>query len=195
MGRRKGPALTLEAVVDAAIEVVSSQGADALGVSKVAAVLGIRPPSIYNHVGPGDALARAVVLRANRLYLSTLKDAVRGVVAPTDQLEVLAETTRRWAHDNEGLYTLMSRVRPQNDHPEFASLLRDLLDIFSRPLAQLGVAREDEIHAIRALRAAIHGFVLLETQQQFQLSDDPNASFDWLVRSVLSGATSSHPRP
>lgn len=187
MGRRKGPALTREDVVSAALRCVQADGPDALGVSAVARELGIKPPSVYNHVGKGDALAWAVVVEGNRRLLALLATAVDGQADPREQLRILAGTTRRWALDNAGLYGLMARVPPKNDDPEFRPLLDRMLHLFGEPLGQLGVAPADRVHAIRSLRAAMHGFVLLESSGQFQLSDRPDASYRWLVESVLRG--------
>ncbi|MEM6930340.1 MAG: TetR-like C-terminal domain-containing protein [Myxococcota bacterium] len=179
--------MTRAQVVQAAVEVVRSEGADALGVSKVAGALGIKPPSLYNHIGSGSALARAVVLEANRGLVESLKAAVRGVHDPGDQLSALAEATRAWALANGGLYTLMARVEPDNDHPDNIPVYRDLLDLFARPLGQLGVGDDDIIHAIRGVRASIHGFVLLESTGQFQLEVDRQRSYRWLVDTVIAG--------
>lgn len=174
-------------MVAAALVLVQAEGADALGISRVASELGIKPPSIYNHVGKGDALARAVVIEGNRRMSQVLEDAVRGVIDPREQLRTLGAAIRRWAKDNGGLYTLMSRVEPDNEHPEFAPVLRSMLDLFARPLGQLGVTGPDTIHAIRSLRAAVHGFVLLESSGQFKLSEDPEQSYRWLVDALLRG--------
>ncbi|MEZ4316987.1 MAG: WHG domain-containing protein [Myxococcota bacterium] len=187
MGRRKGPALTRSQVVDAAIEVVRSEGADALGVTRVAKALGIQPPSLYAHVGKGDDLARAVALEGSRQVLEGFKDAVRGVVEPRAQLRALATTHRRWATANAGLYVLMSRVEPRNDDPLQGPVIRETLDLFARPLLQLGVADDDLVHAIRGIRAAVHGFVLLESTGQFQLDAVRDASFQWMVDALLAG--------
>ena len=188
MGRRKGQSITRDQVVDVALALVRTEGADALVLSRVARELGIKPPSIYAHVGRGDALARAVVLRANRELLEAFKTAVRTVEAPDAQLRALAHATRRWARENGGLYVLMARVEPDNDHPDFTPIVRDLLDLFSRPLRRLGVPDDAQVHAIRSLRSAVHGFVLLESSGQFQMRDAPDESFDWLVEMVIRGA-------
>lgn len=188
MARRPGPSLNKQQVVEAAIALVEAEGPDALGVSRVARALGIKPPSIYNHVGKGDALARAMVIEANRRLLAHLKMTSRRVVAPRDQLVVLAVGLRDWAGANPGLYALTARVTPDNDHPEFAPVMRELIDLFTRPLRQLGVPEDETLHAIRGLRAALHGFVLLENSGQFALATDPAASFTWLVDAILAGA-------
>ena len=187
MARRRGKSLDRQQVVEAAIACVEADGPDALGVSRVARELGIKPPSIYNHVGKGDALARAVVIEANRRVLAVLKDAVRGVVDPREQVLTIAMTLRRWVRENPGLYAVTARVVPDNEHPEFKPVLQDMLDLMGRPLAQLGVASEDSIHAIRGLRAAMHGFLLLENSGQFALAVDSGESFRWLIGSILDG--------
>lgn len=192
MARKRGPSLTRDQVVEAATALVRAEGADALGVSRVAGALGIKPPSLYNHIGSGDALARAVVLEANHDLVGALKHAVRGVHDPREQLRALAHAIREWARENGGLYTLMARVEPDNDDPRFVPLLRDLLDLFARPLGQLGVPEDDVIHAIRGIRASIHGFVLLEASGQFQLQVDSQESFRWLVDTMVMGV-SMHP--
>jgi AcrR family transcriptional regulator len=191
MGRRKGSSLTREQVVDAAVAIVRAEGAVALGVSRVARELGIKPPSIYNHVGPGDALARAVVLAANIQLLEVLKASVRGVIGARDQLRTLAFALRRWALDNGGLYTLMARVEPDMDDPVYAPMVRDMLDLFARPLGQLGVPPEEVVHAIRSLRAGVHGFVLLESSGQFQLKEDPEVSYGWMIEAMIRGVHGS----
>lgn len=174
-------------MVAAAVALVQAEGADALGVSRVARELGIKPPSIYNHVGPGDALGWAVVIEGNRMLLDALKQAVRGVYEPREQLRTLALATREWALGNAGLYALMARIEPDNDDPAFASVMRDVIDLFARPFGQLGVVGDDAIHGIRSLRAAMHGFVLLETSGQFQLAQDAEVSYRWLVEAVIRG--------
>ena len=187
MGRRKGPSLTTKKVVHAAIEVLAAEGADALGITRVAAELGIKPASMYNHVASGDALARAVLVEGNSMVLEVLKDAVRGVVDPHAQLSAIARALRVWALEHRGLYTHMSRVKPDNDAPEFARIAQELLDLFMRPLGQLGVAPDAQVHAIRGLRAATHGFITLETQAQFQMRDDVDESFTLLIDTLIRG--------
>jgi len=188
MGRRKGPSLTREQVVAAAVGIVRAEGADALGVSRVAVELRIKPPSVYNHVSPGNALAQAVVTAANAQLLEVLKASVRGVLGAEDQLRALGLATRRWALANAGLYALMARVEPDMDDPVYAPMIQDMLDLFARPFGQLGVPADGVVHAVRSLRAGVHGFVLLKASGQLQLKEDPEASYGWLIEAMIRGA-------
>lgn len=187
MGRRKGLALTRQDVVLAGVEVVRSEGEDALGVSRVARQLGIKPPSIYNHVGSGDALAVAVAIHAYRECLGVLEVSVQEVVEPRERLLTLAHTVRRWSIENPGLYRLMYRFEPDHADPEYLAAASSVLDLFGQPMAEIGVGTESLIHALRSLRSAIHGFLLLETTGQFQLSQDRADSFDWMIRALIRG--------
>ncbi|MEX1368244.1 MAG: TetR-like C-terminal domain-containing protein [Nannocystaceae bacterium] len=187
MGRRKGPALTREQVIEAGVACVRAHGADALGVARVARILGIQPPSIYNHIGKGDALARGVVIEANRQLLAALTKAAVDVEDPAQRLRLLARALRSWVLGNANLYALMARVEPDNDHPEFAPVIEAMLELFGRPLEQLGVGDDEIIHALRSLRSMMHGFVLLETTRQFQYEQVPAESFEWAVEMFLRG--------
>jgi AcrR family transcriptional regulator len=187
VGRRKGVSLAKADVVAAALEVVQAEGADALGISRVARELGIKPPSLYNHVRSGNELAWLVVLDANASLVAWLSAAVSAVDDPREQLRALAFGVRRWAKDNAGLYALMDRVKPDNEAPDAKPVLQELLGLFRRPLEQLGVPDGELVHAMRSLRSAVHGFVLLEASGQFQLADDPEESFAWLVQTWVQG--------
>ncbi len=177
-------------MLEAAVGIAQEQGPDAVGISSVARALGIRPASMYNHVASGEALARRVVEEGTRRLVEALKSAVRGVVEPKEQLRRLAHGVRDWALANGGLYRLMARVQPDHGDDDVPPVARDLLDLFDRPLGQLGVAEDHRVHGIRSLRAAIHGFVLLETSGQFQLGVDVEESFRWSVERLIRGVAS-----
>ncbi|MCB9663098.1 MAG: WHG domain-containing protein [Alphaproteobacteria bacterium] len=187
MARRPGPSLDRQQVIDAAVALVDAEGAEALGVTRLAEVLGIRPPSLYHHVGKGDALARALVHEAARSQLHALTAAVAGVDAPEDALRALAHGARAWARRHPGLQAHLARTPPDNDHPDFRPVLDALLALFGRPLAAWGLEGEHAVHTARAVRAAVHGFVLLEQAGQFALAVDPEASFAWMVDGLVRG--------
>ena len=53
-----------------------------------------------------------------------------------------------------------------------------------------GLNRRDGIHAVRAMRSAVHGFVALESAGGFGIPVDVDDSFQWLVSALLSGFNS-----
>ena len=53
-----------------------------------------------------------------------------------------------------------------------------------------GLDGDDAIDAIRAYRAALHGFVSLEANHGFAFPDDVDRSFDRLVRALVRAVSS-----
>lgn len=174
-------------VVEAAIAVVDAEGPQALGINRVARALGIKPPSLYNHVVNGDDLVKAVVIEGNRRLLAALRAVRDGDEGPEERMLTLAEAMRTWARENGGVYAIMAQSPVYNHDPEFAAIMEEILPLFGEPLAELGVEGDLAIHAMRAVRAAIHGFVLLEANGQFGLPQGVDDSFRWLVRATVRG--------
>lgn len=187
MGRRRGPALDRAQVIAAAVRCVEAEGPSALGVSRVARELGIRPPSLYNHIDKGDDLAWAVAIEGHRRFLSALSAPAPAGAPPEEQLWQIMSSGRAWALSNRHLYAAMSQTPPDNAHPDFAPLLERTLALFRGPLLELGLAEAEMVHVIRGLRAAAHGFVLLESGQQFQLSEAADESFERMIRALIRG--------
>jgi hypothetical protein len=50
-----------------------------------------------------------------------------------------------------------------------------------------GLEGDDVIHAVRALRSAVHGFAALEASGGFGLAVDPDVSFRRLVDALAAG--------
>ena len=81
----------------------------------------------------------------------------------------------------------MSNTPLQSKDGDFALLAFDLLSYFSEPFLGLGCSKSDVMHALRAFRAAVHGFVLLEKHRAFSDSDDIEKSFDWMIEHLMAG--------
>ena len=62
-------------------------------------------------------------------------------------------------------------------------------------MAGYGLPGDDAIDAIRAFRAALHGFVSLEANQGFAFPSDVDRSFDRLVRALVRALSTGAPCP
>lgn len=187
MPRRPGKSLDRQQVVAAAIACIDQDGPSGLGINRVAKHLGVKPPSLYNHVDGGADLALGVLIEASKQIGAAIGSATTPTADPAAQLFAIALSTRAWALEHANLYLTMSQIPPDNEHPEFAAVMAELLGMFREPLRQLGVDGPDAIHAIRGLRATMHGFVLLETGGQFALSADIEDSYRWLIQVTIRG--------
>lgn len=174
-GRRR---LTPDAVVDAATAVVETEGPSALTLTRVARELGVKPPSLYNHVDGLDSLRRDVALRAIKDLGNRLSGAAMGR-AGRNALQAIAAAFRSYALAHPGLYELTAHARP--DDAEYATASLRPVEPVIAILRGYDLDETDSIHAARTLRAALHGFVSLESIGGFGLRVDVDKSFAWLV--------------
>jgi|SRR5665811_1768413 len=179
MGRRVG--IDRESVVATAVRLVEADGLENLSLGSVARHLGIQTPSLYHQVDGIGALRREVALVAAGRMTAALQSAHSGGATITD----LADAYRRFALDSPGLYDALLPAPAPSDDPELASAMYVAVTVVSAALAQSGLDSSTE--AVRALRSALHGFVMLERSGGFGLGGDLDESFSKLVRVVVAG--------
>ncbi|WP_421742293.1 WHG domain-containing protein [Cellulomonas sp.] len=179
------------AVVDLALGVVDDGGptgfAD-LTLAAVAARAGVAVPSLYKHVAGLPALRREVALVCVVDFVHTL-EAVREQHGGADLLPAIAHATRDLARRSPGRYQAVqgtSWVRDPDAGAVQQAGARAVAEL-STAVAALGVPDERRIDAVRAFRAAVHGFVVLELEGGFGMPDDVDASFDFLVAGLVGG--------
>ena len=190
MGRKLG--LTPEQVIEAAAEIADRDGLDALSLASVASKLGVRSPSLYNHVEGLAGMRRQLSIHASSLLTAELADSAEGLES-TQALRAIAEQLRSFAHRHPGLYdTFLPAPTPQQD-PEVAAALAQPIGVVGSVLVEMGVDPTSVIPLIRALRAAVHGFVHLELRGGFGLPDHIDDSFTTTINLVIEAIATHSP--
>jgi len=194
--------LSHDRVVAEAAEVADEVGLDRLTLAAVAKRLGVRPPSLYKHVGGLDALKRDLaVLGVRELTVATSSAAVGR--AGRDALHAIANAYRAYATAHPGRYAASVRgPRPQD--AELVAANEALLAVLLAALRGYGIAADassfgrllnrtgsvasdgerpvtDAIDAVRSLRAVIHGFVTQEAAGGFGLARPLDATYSRLI--------------
>jgi AcrR family transcriptional regulator len=177
--------LDRDRVVDAAAAIADADGLSAVTLARVAAQLGVRSPSLYAHVDGMDGLRRGVALRGLRELGEVLRGAAVGRAGP-DAVVAIADAYREYALKHPGSYAA-TQMPPGAADPELQRAAGDIVDVVLGALRAWGLSGEDAVHAARALRAAVHGFVTLEGQGGFGLPVSLDASFARLVALVTAG--------
>jgi AcrR family transcriptional regulator len=177
--------LSPAAVVAAAADLADAHGLDAVTLAAVAGAVGVRTPSLYNHVGGLDDVRRGVALTALRELGDALRDAAVGR-AGDDALVALAHAYRVYAHAHPGRYAAVQRA-PAADDEELAAAGARAVDALLAVLRGYGVDGDEAIHAARAVRSALHGFVALEAGGGFGIAVDVDESFDRMVAALAPG--------
>lgn len=183
MSHRAG--LDTRRVVDAAAELIDTEGADALTLAALAERLHVRIPSLYNHVAGLDSLRRELALLAMRGLAAALGRAVMGK-SGEPAIFALGDAYRAYARAHPGLYAMLQRVPPNADD-ELRAVSFAPVEVALAVLAGFGLEGESAIHATRALRSALHGFVMLELTGGFGLDISIDESFFRLLAMFARG--------
>lgn len=183
------PGLTPDQVVDAATDIIDGEGrVEALTLARLARELGVKTPSLYNHVAGLDDVVHRVGLQT----LEELGEACRRASmgrAGTGALAAIADAYRDFALRRPGTYALTQVARPGD--PVWEKATGEVLEPLLVTLGAMGIEGDDAIHAIRVLRSALHGFASLEAGGGFGLGLSVDDSFRRLVRSVIVGIEGS----
>ena len=91
--------LSTERVVERAAQIVDADGLEMLSLSRLAADLGVAPPSLYKHVAGMSDLVQQVSVRAVGELADRLAASVMGR-AGRDALRALANAYRAFAHEH-----------------------------------------------------------------------------------------------
>jgi AcrR family transcriptional regulator len=179
--------LTEAAVVDEAERLADDVGLSNLTLAALAQRLGVRQPSLYKHIAGMDALQRRVAIRAKDELASVLGRAAVGR-AGGDALAAMAHAYRDWALRHPGRYASAQRA-PQAGDVEDETASAHVVQVARDVMAGFDLRDDDAVDAIRALRAALHGFVALETGGGFGLPVSIDRSFDRLVAGLEAAFT------
>jgi AcrR family transcriptional regulator len=176
--------LTEERVVEEGERFADEVGLSSLTLAALAERLGVRQPSLYKHITGTDGLRRSIALRAKDELAIVLGRAAVGR-ARGEAITAMALAYRAWAHQHPGRYAAAQRAPVPGDIDDeiaSASVTQVAFDV----MAGYELRDEDAVDAIRALRAALHGFVTLEAAGGFGLPVDVDRSYDRLVAGLTT---------
>jgi AcrR family transcriptional regulator len=189
--RTRAKRLDQAAVVAAAARIADAEGLEAASLSRIAAELGVRPPSLYNHVESHAALLRAVAIDSYEEFGDAIRDAAVGK-AREDGIRSIAVAYRAYATEHPGRYAA-TVVAPATDDQEAQDASMTALVPILAVLAGWGIEGDEAIHLVRVIRSALHGFVSLELGGGFGIPLFVDESFDLLVDSVVAAINAAAP--
>lgn len=177
--------LDRDVVVQAAAGLYDASGGAGVTLKDVAERLGVKTPSLYNHIRGQDELLRALALYGVQRLGQCISRAAIGKSGDSAVLAT-AEAYRAFAHNHPGIYALTQRA-PAADDVSLHKASEDILHVLHLVLLDYELSEVDEVHAIRALRSLVHGFVSLEISGGFGLPVDVDESFRVLMKMFVRG--------
>ncbi|MFQ6855966.1 WHG domain-containing protein [Streptomyces sp. 35M1] len=177
--------LDTNAVVAAGAVLADEVGWAGLTMGLLADRLGVRPPSLYKHVGSLHELRRGISVRAKREFGRHLARECVGRSGP-DAVRAFADSYRHWALEHPGRYAATVPAPAAGDE-EDRHAGEEALQVLLAVLAGFGLPDARVVDSARTLRSALHGFVTLEGAGGFGLPRDVTRSFHFLVDTLIAG--------
>jgi AcrR family transcriptional regulator len=182
--------LTPQRVVAEAAALADERGIQGLSLAPLAERLGVRVPSLYKHVGGLDDLHRRLALAGMRELADALGTATVGL-AGRDALHACATAWRAYAKAHPGRYGAIQRA-PDPADAELVEVAGKLTGLVYAILRGYGLDEDGTVHATRAVRSALHGFVTLEAGGGFGLPQGVDESYSRLVTLLDAGLSQPH---
>ena len=162
----------------AAEDIVDESGWDSLTMAALAASVGMRSPSLYNHVANLDSLRAEVQVRTMRRLGTELASAAMGRVGRSGFVE-MASTYRAFALRQPHRYD--GATRTPIDRTAFQEASEPANGALAAIVRSYGVAPERVLLAQLGVFAALHGAVALEIHGFFGDVVDGDQLYDSVV--------------
>lgn len=174
--------LSSDAVVDVALTLVDDKGAEALSLAAVADRARVAAPSLYKHVGSLADLRDLMAVKVMRQITGSFVTAIMGR-SRDDAVAALMRAYRAYVVDNPGRYSLLPLDPLHREGTSEAG--QEMLAVFVAVMRGYGLEAAAATHAIRRLRATVHGFVDLEISGGFGMPEDLETTYEQLIDMVL----------
>ena len=182
--------LDQQIIVEAAAGIADLYGLDHVTLTAVADQLGVRKPSLYNHIkGLPEIKGQLAIWGTNQLC-SKISDAAIGK-ARYDAIAAIASAYRLFAKERPGLYRAIVSS-PDRENLELKGAIQKLMAVLSMVLEPYNLSASDKIHAIRGLRSLMHGFASLEEAGWFAKPIDREESYQKLITIFIRGIESTY---
>ncbi|MBB4687843.1 TetR/AcrR family transcriptional regulator [Amycolatopsis jiangsuensis] len=171
-----------ERIVDAALQLLSEGGQDAVSTRAVSAAAGVQPPTIYRLFGDKDGLLDAIALQGFADYLKSKTEAPPSA-DPVDDLRRGWDQHVELGLANPALYLLMNTRAARS--PAMLAAEEILADRVNR-VAEAGRLRVPESLAASLIQAAGAGTTL-------SLINAPNPTLSTTAREAVLAAITTDP--
>ncbi|RIX53071.1 TetR/AcrR family transcriptional regulator [Paenibacillus nanensis] len=177
--------LDLNVIIMQAAELADSEGLESVTLASLAKKLGVRSPSLYNHVEGLPALRSHLAVYGLQLLNEALSHAAGDAIGYEAVVRIASAYTG-FARAHPGLYELTLRA-PSLDNKEHERLADKLVNMFLNILSPYGLSEEEGIHAVRGLRSLLHGFASIEGHGGFGIPIDIDKSVAFVLHRFLAG--------
>lgn len=177
--------LSKEEIVAKAAELANERGLSYLSVTTLADHLGIKKPSLYNHIKTIEDMHKNLMIYGWR---TVSEEIVKGIDTSDEKVNLLEYGNRfyHFAMENPGVFEAMLWYNKYSDDTLF-SVTEGLYSFFFRQTDGLGIEREIANHLLRTYRAFLEGFIMLRIHNSFGNAISMDESFEVSMNVLISG--------
>jgi len=162
---------------------VEAKGPDALTMGALAQSAGIKPPSLYKHFADRAAILKLVEIEILNELEACLRRETKGET-PKARLTAMAGAYRRFGRTAPNRYKAIYSGNAFNDPEIRAACLFSAQPLFEE-LKAAGIAETRMLPLSRTLVAFLHGFVLMEIGNAFNLGGSIEEAFESSLETIL----------
>ncbi|MFH0071168.1 TetR/AcrR family transcriptional regulator [Peribacillus sp. NPDC056705] len=172
-------------LLQTAAELADESGFHTITLAALAGRLGVRSPSLYNHIDGLPGLHQALTLCGLQVLQQQLLNVLAGR-SGEDALRQACLTYVHFARTRPGLYeAALQPILPEQR--EIQQVGDQIVELLLQVLAPFSLERAEALHTVRMLRSLCHGFASLERAGQFALDLDRNASLEFMITVFIDG--------
>ncbi|MBM6722002.1 MULTISPECIES: TetR/AcrR family transcriptional regulator [Oscillospiraceae] len=179
--------LTKDLILAEAVACMESTGQPVVSLHEVARRLGVKTPSLYNHIKNTKELRYEIFQYAIGQFVANQRAATANK-RKDEAVRAFAEAYHTFATENKGLYRLIMSI-PSEEDERAKEVAIPLLETVVEILTDYGLTEESVAHWQRVFRAILHGFISEEDLGYFYYykSIDLKKSRDIAVQCFLDG--------
>ncbi|MBS4177458.1 TetR/AcrR family transcriptional regulator [Lederbergia citrea] len=177
--------IDLSMILQKATKLVDEKGIDQLSLGELAEELGIRPPSLYNHLDGLNELKQKLAIHGlKQLYEHMLQAAVGR--SGDDAIHALSKAYIKFVRTHPGLYDATNRF-PDSADKELQQAQESVVQLVVQVLQAYNLKEDITVHMVRGLRSILHGFTSIEQMGGFGMPLDVDESFSILINTFIKG--------
>ncbi|MEK5280122.1 MULTISPECIES: TetR/AcrR family transcriptional regulator [Paenibacillus] len=168
-----------------AAEIADDEGIEAVTLAALAGKLGVRSPSLYNHINGLQDLRIGLAIYGLELLFTSMSNAAEGLNGDA-AVHAMGRAYVDFARSRPGLYETTLRA-PEQENTELEAAGEHILQFIIQVMKSYQLGEEGELHAVRGLRSILHGFASLEQKGGFGMALDTNESLTRLISTFITG--------
>lgn len=181
--------LDRQVIIAVAAEIADMDGFDHVTLTTVADRVGVRKPSLYNHINGLPELKSELAIWGTDQLRLRISEAAIGK-ARQDAIVAIADAYRLFAKERPGLYRAIVSS-PDRNNLDLKVAIKKMMAVISLVLEPYQLSADEQTHAIRGLRSIMHGFASLEESGWFAMPIDREESYQSLIHTFIRGIEAS----